>query len=156
MNQLKRHPLEMEADRVVMDLGGDLSTMKYVTDTGTSYSFVFNTKNDGGMAAYLALPVYVPSRSDNLFRIEFIVSEVKAEDVGCILFAITLDMDLQRYTPLRVVPRTKNNQTYEIILQTVCNVDAVREGFIAAAVICGLELAELYRMDLLRTEAAAS
>lgn len=150
MNQLKRHPLEAECDRVVTDLGGDLVTMKQSTDTGTAYDFVFNAENDGGIAGYLALPMYVPSRSDNLLRLEFTVGEVKTEEVGRILFAITLDMDLQRYCPLRVIPRTKNNRTYEIILQTVCNADAVRKGFLASTTILGLELAAYYKDEFLK------
>ena len=150
--KLKSHPLEAECDRVVTDLGGDLTTMKHVTDTGTTYTFVFSAADDGGIAAYLALPVYVPSRSDNLFRLEFTVGEVEAEDLGRTIFTITLDMDLQRYSVLRVVPRTKDHRSFQIILQCVCAVDLVREGFIGSTVIAGLELAQFYRTEFLMSK----
>lgn len=147
MDQLNRHPLEDEADHVINDLGRDLATMKSSTDTGTSYSFIFNAENDCGVVVYLALPIYVPSRANNLFRIEFTIGEVKTEDVGRILLAITLDMDFQGCTPLRVIPRTKDHWVYKIVLQTVCSVDVVRGGFLTSTVLTGLELAEFYRNE---------
>lgn len=148
MDKLKSHPLEIEADRIVTDLDGDLERMKQVMDTGISYNFLYASENE--IRVYLCLVTYVPTRSDNLFRLEFTVGEANAEDVGRILFAITLDMDLQRYNTLRVIPRTKNHRTYEIILQSVCNVDMVSEGFLSSTTIAGLELATCYRYEFLK------
>ena len=113
------------------------------------YNFLFS-----GVATYISLPTYVSTNPDNLFRLEFSVGNVEAKDVGRILFTIALDMDMHRHLCLRVIPRTKDNRTYEIILQAVCAVDHVREGFIASTVIAGFELGEFYRNEFLSTEKA--
>ncbi|MBL7670750.1 MAG: hypothetical protein JNM39_09705 [Bdellovibrionaceae bacterium] len=149
--RLKAHPLEQEVDRAVQNLGGNLLKMKYVTDTGVSYYFNFGVEAE--IEVYLALPIYVPTRPDNLFRLEFTVGDgVKAEDVGKILFAVTLDQDLQRYNVLRVVPRTKDHRSYKIVLQCVCAVDIVRDGFVASTILAGLETAEFYRTEFLTSQ----
>jgi len=154
--RLKPHPLEAEIDRVVTDLGGDLLTMKHVTSSGIMYNFIFNAENDGGVAAYFSLPTYVPTR-ENLIRLEFTIGDkIKAEDLGQILLAITLDQDLQRYNVLRVVPRSKDLRTYEILLQCVCHVGLVQGGFVATTIIAGLELAEFYRTEFLTSQKKAA
>lgn len=152
MDKLKSHPLEIEVDRIVKDLGGDLAAMKHVTDTGTTY--YFNWGVEAEIAVYLALPVYAPSSAQNLFRVEFVVGEIDEGEVGKILFGITLDMDLQRYTALRVVPRTKDHRSYQIVLQCVCAVDTVQGAFLGSTLLTGLELAEFYRTQFLIPKAA--
>lgn len=149
MDQLKSHPLEAEVDKVVEDLGGDLKTMKLVQDTGTSFNFNF-----GEVPTYIALPTYIPTRG-NVLRLEFVVGEVAAKDVGQIIFAITLDLDKERNCALRVVPRTKNEKSYQIILQTVIDVDQIRPGFAASTILLGADLAAFYRDDFLEHRTAA-
>lgn len=150
MNQLKPHPLEAEVDRVILALRGDLKSTKQAFDSGIMYNLIFN-----GVATYISLPTYVSTNPNNLFRLEFSVGEVESTDIGRILIAIALDMDMHRHFGIRVIPRTKDNRTYEIILQAVCAVDLVREGFIASTVIAGLELGDTYKSEFLKTEKSA-
>lgn len=144
MNQLKPHPLEAEVDRVILDLRGDLAATKQIFDSGIMYNFSFN-----GIAAYISLPTYVSTNPGNLFRLEFTVGEVESTDVGRILIAISLDLDMHRHLGIRVIPRTKDNRTHEIILQAVCAVDLVREGFASSIILAGLDLTEFYYREFL-------
>lgn len=148
--QLKQHPFEAEVDKIVQDLGGDLLKMKSILDSGSQYNFLFSD-----IPCYVGLPIYVPTRTNNVMRMEFIVGEVDANGVGQILFGVTLDMDKERNCPLRVVPRTKNEKRYQIILQAVVDVDQVQPGFTASTILLGAELACFYREEFLNVYKAA-
>lgn len=144
MDKLKSHPLEAEVDRVIKDLGGDLSTMKLIQDTGVSYNLCFDE-----IPCYIALPTYVPSRLDNLVRVECEIGSINTKEVGHILFAITLDFDMHRHYPIRVVPRTRDAHTYRILLQFVCSVNFMQVGFLAQTILISTELAVFYREEFL-------
>lgn len=150
MDMLKPHPLEAETDKIINDLGGDLTKMKEVFDTGTMYRL-----NWDDIPLYIGLPTYVPTRASNIVRIEFTLDEVAAKDVGRILFAISLDQDMNRNFPNRVVPRTKDERTYEIILQSVCEVDLVREDFVSSTILYAADICRLYRDEFLEQEVVA-
>lgn len=144
MNQLKPHPLEAEVDRVITDLQGSLHEMKEAFDSGTIYRFNFDK-----IPVYISLPTYVSSRSDNLIRIECKIGVVDAKDVGRILFAIALDFDTSRHHPIRVVPRTKDQKVFTILLQFVCALDLMQTGFIAQTILYSADLAGFYRDEFL-------
>lgn len=144
------HPFEAETDRMIVDLKGDLRKIKINFDTGASYNFVFDE-----IHCYVALPTYAPARNENLMRIEFIIGEVSVSDVPQILFKASLDFDMNCHCFLRLVPRTKDGSTYEMVLQAVANVDLVQSGFVASAILYGLELAQEYRQQLFTGEERA-
>lgn len=144
---MRPHPLEEECDRIITELGGSLAAMKQTHDTGCLY----NGGTAFGVSLYMALPLYLPTMSQNLFRLEFTIGEVDQKEVGRILFAITTDLD-QRYFPLRVVPRTRNDQNYQIVLQCISDTNLVQAGFISSIVITALELAEFYRTEFLQDQ----
>ena len=150
MSRLQSHPFEPEVDKMLSSLNVDLKVAKQIFETGTMYHFTFiNTP------AYISLPTFIPTCHDNLIRLEFTIGTVEANEVGRLLFAVALDFDMHRYHPLRIVPRTKNKKEYEVLLQTVCPADLVKNDFIAATVLYGVELAEFYRQEFLNQNTVA-
>ena len=144
IQKLRPHPFEQEVDRLIRSLEGTLSEIKNNFDSGVLYNFLF-----AEIPCYLALPLYVPSRNDNLIRIEFTVGRLPLEVVAQILFKVGLDFDMNRHCVLRLVPRTKNHKVYELILQVVANADLVQAGFVSGTILYGLELAQYYRDEFL-------
>lgn len=144
MDQLKAHPFENEVDKTLQTLEIDIATAKNIFDSGAMYRFIFNEA-----LCYIGLPTYLPTSERNVMRFEFIVGEFAAKDVRQILFAITLDLDKERNCAMRVVPRTKNEKNYQIILQAVVEAEQIQPGFAASTILIGIELAEFYRNELL-------
>lgn len=142
--KIRPHPFESSIDDFLIRLGIELKAVKEIFDSATSYHCIFN-----GIEVSIGLPIYVPSSSSNLVRVELTFGKSKTVDAGRILFAIMQDMDHNQHIPLRTVVKNLNTNESIILLQFVGQVDGFSAEYLIDILISGLDLADFYREHFL-------
>lgn len=132
-----KHPLANCIERCLMHLG--IAANKADFDSGTSYNC---------QVCAINLPAYVQGRASNLVRIEFQVSVVPTDSVGRLLTVLTAAMDMRCHHPLRLVARPIFKNQSNILLQFVCDSDAITELMVLDTLILGCEWVDVCREAL--------
>lgn len=143
MDTIKPNPFLEKVESMLTTLGLDTEKAKQVVPNGILFNFLFNDR-----PVYVCLPDRAPSTYSNICRIEAEVAELDKTDAARLVYGISIYLDTNDNTPVRVAAKQSKGQKVKILIQFVADLESLQHGSVASSLLHCCELADELRLEM--------